>query len=308
VDLAFPTFNSSLLTFNSPGIYALTLSESDTTPITQCFGKTDFPVRIWPQPTANQILGTDSLCVDGNEELKIKNEESESQYSWNASLGTIEYQQPNGGKVNYRAEFESPADFTSVRITSLETSEKGCLGPENEKTLIVESAPIPKIGVPARSLEWKALQNQAYEVIGRHGSYFEWQAENGDVTGGQGTPSVSVNWQIDRHTYRLKVRELTHIGCIGETDYQVIPYDSALFVPNLITPNGDSKNDVFRIENLHFYPAMRLEIYDRWGKRVFESDRYQNNWPTEPISAGVYFYYLQATGSKATKGNLLVVE
>ena len=67
-------------------------------------------------------------------------------------------------------------------------------------------------------------------------------------------------------------------------------------IPNLITPNNDGRNETFEIFNLpikHY-----LEIYDRWGQKVFESSEYKNDWHGEE---GVY-YYLLNTKEKAYKG------
>jgi len=48
-----------------------------------------------------------------------------------------------------------------------------------------------------------------------------------------------------------------------------------LKIPNGFSPNGDGINDVFMIRNLQIlYPNFKLEIYNRWGNRVY---KYQHN-------------------------------
>ena len=59
------------------------------------------------------------------------------------------------------------------------------------------------------------------------------------------------------------------------------------FVPNFISPNGDGKNDVFEIRA---DGEINLNIYNRWGKPVYQDDDYQNNWGSEDLASGVYFY------------------
>lgn len=46
---------------------------------------------------------------------------------------------------------------------------------------------------------------------------------------------------------------------------------------NLVTPDGDGKNDYFIIDNIRKYPNNRVEIYNRWGVRVFETTNYDFN-------------------------------
>ncbi|WP_165784640.1 T9SS type B sorting domain-containing protein [Solitalea longa] len=73
-------------------------------------------------------------------------------------------------------------------------------------------------------------------------------------------------------------------------------------VPNMITPNGDGKNDVFKVPNIASFPANELTIMDRWGNRVFTIKGYQNDWSGEGLPEGTYFYVL-----KITVGNKLKV-
>jgi gliding motility-associated-like protein len=43
---------------------------------------------------------------------------------------------------------------------------------------------------------------------------------------------------------------------------------------NLVTPNGDGDNDVFVIRNIEMYPDNSVEIYNRWGVKVFGVEGY----------------------------------
>ena len=54
-----------------------------------------------------------------------------------------------------------------------------------------------------------------------------------------------------------------------ESDY--IP---RLEVYELVTPNGDQKNDYLIIRGIEDYPDNKLKIYNRWGVLVFESNGY----------------------------------
>lgn len=65
-----------------------------------------------------------------------------------------------------------------------------------------------------------------------------------------------------------------------------------LFIPNVITPNGDGSNDFFVIEDLDKYPLNELVIYNRYGREVFSQVGYENGWNGNDLSAGVYFYRL----------------
>lgn len=89
------------------------------------------------------------------------------------------------------------------------------------------------------------------------------------------------------------------IGCQVSKEIEVLK-DDALFVPSLFTPNGDGKNDRFEIRNLP--PASKLEVRDRWGKEVFKSSDYQNDWDGKDQENGTYFWNLNIPGSAERNG------
>jgi gliding motility-associated-like protein len=59
------------------------------------------------------------------------------------------------------------------------------------------------------------------------------------------------------------------------------------FVPNFISPNNDGKNDVFEIRT---DGPIDLNIYNRWGRPVYQVNNYQNDWGPKDLTSGVYYY------------------
>ena len=79
--------------------------------------------------------------------------------------------------------------------------------------------------------------------------------------------------------------------------------DRTLVFPNVITPNGDTFNDVFKIEHLAFYPQSALTVFNRWGRVVYAAADYRNTWGDAPdVAAGVYFFVFEPKGGPVTKG------
>lgn len=60
---------------------------------------------------------------------------------------------------------------------------------------------------------------------------------------------------------------------------------------NVLTPNEDGVNDKFRIDCVQS-DGWKLEVYNRWGNKVYSSDNYQNNWDCAGLVEGVYYYLL----------------
>ncbi len=69
---------------------------------------------------------------------------------------------------------------------------------------------------------------------------------------------------------------------------KTIKYLDAL--PNIVTPNNDGKNDFIDF-SVYQFPTMQLDIYNRWGNKIFESNNPNSTWqPT--CDDGTYFYIL----------------
>ncbi len=87
-------------------------------------------------------------------------------------------------------------------------------------------------------------------------------------------------------------------------------------VPNAFTPNGDGKNDVFKIINQKFVKLIDFSIYDRWGKRVYHNtydsqQGWDGNYNGVPQDMGVYFYSIVIEtpdgNTKYLKGDLTLI-
>jgi hypothetical protein len=101
-------------------------------------------------------------------------------------------------------------------------------------------------------------------------------------------------------TYQLTVDN----GCVKITDevQVIIATLGESVIQNVVTSNGDGKNDHFLLPP--GVESSSLLIYNRWGEKVFSAEEYQNDWPSENLSAGVYFYTLQGECMPAWKGTI----
>lgn len=74
------------------------------------------------------------------------------------------------------------------------------------------------------------------------------------------------------------------------------------FVPNVFTPNGDPINPTFGPSILCKVNDYQLQIYNRWGERLFETNNPDNRWDGTFMGAdvpqGVYFWILSYSGKE----------
>jgi len=79
-----------------------------------------------------------------------------------------------------------------------------------------------------------------------------------------------------------------------------------VFVPNIITPNGDAYNEYLVVEGVTATDCA-LTIYSRWGQQVYQVSSYRQDWNAQQLPAGLYYYCLQPQGKPAVRGWVEVV-
>jgi len=83
-----------------------------------------------------------------------------------------------------------------------------------------------------------------------------------------------------------------------------------ILIPNVITPNNDNSNDIFKIEGVGI-TSLTGKIYNRWGKLLFEWGDFNSGWSGDNSSEGSYFYILEVTFKNNTseifKGSVLLL-
>jgi len=97
---------------------------------------------------------------------------------------------------------------------------------------------------------------------------------------------------VDR-TYTLTVTDVR--GCIAQ-DTILIKVAPVLKINNTFTPNGDGVNDYWVITGLVAYVNATVDIFDRYGQKVFHSIGYPKAWDGtingRPVPTGVYYYVI----------------
>lgn len=106
-----------------------------------------------------------------------------------------------------------------------------------------------------------------------------------------------------------------------KTDWLI---EGDVVIYNLVSKNDDSKNDYFLIDNIYKFPNNTVQIFNRWGVKVYETTNYDStgNGTTnvfrgysegrgtiakkEPLPTGTYYYvvsyeYKDASGTRMIK-------
>ncbi|MDX2245837.1 MAG: PKD domain-containing protein [Bacteroidia bacterium] len=122
-----------------------------------------------------------------------------------------------------------------------------------------------------------------------------------------GTVPGSVNEYIDEKTdlpqgsycYRVTAWEAGGNEQSSLSNEVCVVVDPLLYFPNAFTPNYDLINDRFVIPGA-FIAQFRMEIFSRWGQKIFETDSQEEGWDGTADGAavpeGVYVFKVNGVG------------
>ena len=81
---------------------------------------------------------------------------------------------------------------------------------------------------------------------------------------------------------------------------------------NILSPNGDGKNDTWIVKDIQSYPNNTVKVYDRAGRIIYSKHTYANDWngtyQGNTLAEGTYYYVIDlGTGDDAIKGFVTIV-
>ncbi|MDH5474302.1 MAG: PKD domain-containing protein [Cyclobacteriaceae bacterium] len=261
--------------YTSPGTYVIRLKAIDQN---TCIGIDEASVSV--VVFEGNFLVNDGTTLCSGDEFKLEAYGGSKYYWYNKGVTFSSYEQ---------FPIVHPVDTTTYYVY-IEDELKGCghldsvlvnVIPEVKANFIIEQNyncfEIPEINILNES---------------KNASTYLWDF-------GDGTTSTEElpQHQYDSGVYNVNLRAINDI-CSDETSY--IINMAPVKVYNVISPvTSIGVNDYFFIESPF---SIQLILLNRWGKVVFESDNYENNWNAEGEPAGVYFYNVSIDGKQQCKG------
>lgn len=106
------------------------------------------------------------------------------------------------------------------------------------------------------------------------------------------------------YCYRITAYEYRGNSAISVSNEVCVQPEPYIYTANAFTPNGDGFNDEF-VVGMSFVGQVSIEIYNRWGKKVFVASSLDEPWNGQtleglPAPEGVYVFKIDATGYNGT--------
>jgi len=257
--------DSITITYENPGIYPVVLTATD---INTCTRVSQAKGTITVYDYDFDIMPEDSICYGTGIEL--------------SASGGINYQWTPAESL------ENPS--TSNPIASPDTStvyhvnivdHNGCIGTDSVLVRV-----IPRIQAAfavEKVFDCHEPPHIKFLNQSEGASFYTWNFGDGNKS-----EEMEPTHQFAPSDSSKNFNVILQAGESFCTNSTTVPVSSVSpFVPNVITPNSDGKNDAFQIRA---DGEASLQIFNRWGLNVYKSDNYQNDWQGGDLASGVYFY------------------
>ena len=257
---AITTTTASQLTVTAPAVYTATVTNS-TTGCSAPAGNSITVTQLFA-PKASFVY--DSYCV--NKPITFTNQ------SIVTTSGPVNYAWSDN---NGNSSTGSNASFTYSSVggysVKLKVIPQVCpnIADSSTKVIPVESA-IPGVRYPRID----AVVNNPTPLQARSfGSAYLWSPGTGISNTAIANPTVKIKTESN---YTVQITVVS--GCTTTDTVLVRAFDVNIYVPNVFSPNGDGINDVLYVNLINIKQLKFFRIYDRWGKKLFETNDPTQGW------------------------------
>jgi len=204
------------------------------------------------------------------------------------------YNALTGGTGSPIAPTPSTASVGMVSYYVTQTLAGGCESSRKEVDVTIK--PPPKVGIAPITTSLCAGNVIALEAYGA--TTYQWSPATGLSNSGIADPELRLQNNIQ---YTVTGTDANGCTASAEVVLDINPNCLLYSVPDAFSPNGDGKNDVFRVKTGDDPKSFSLIVFNRFGGKVFESSNVGIGWDGmiggNSAPTGTYVYVLQATMS-----------
>jgi len=136
-----------------------------------------------------------------------------------------------------------------------------------------------------------------------------------------GAGEYSFNWSDGQQTQNAQnlepgVHSVTvtdENNCDKSFEFEIpYNYDECLSIPTVFTPNNDGKNDTWVITGMEAYSNANVQVFNKWGKRLFEQNGLYEPWDGtykgSALPAETYYYIIDLNnGDEPYTGTITIL-
>lgn len=299
-------------TYSTSGTHTTTLIVKNSFNCYDTISKTvtvyNLPNTAW---TYSRTCSGSTLLMNFTDNSTIASPDTIKSYYWDfGGMGTSTLQSPA----------QTFSASGSYNITHIVTSKKGCT---NTVVQTISVTPRPEAGFYYSNLGgFNVGSTVEFYDTSKYAVSWSWNFDYNNVPFTSTIPSPT-NIYYNNGTYTVVLIVKDQFGCADTVKsylkISTVKNDVNELIPNAISPNGDGKNDIWNLTFIEtYYPNAEIEIYNRWGQRLFHSTGYKISWDGTfegaPLPVATYYYIINLNDPKRNeedniyKGTILLMK
>jgi gliding motility-associated-like protein len=278
----------------APGNYTITVRDINNGCISSAISPA---ITAQPLPSVRPIVGTTETYCQRDQAVPLR--ALGNNLRW--------YSSPSGGTGSANAPVPSTASAGTVNYYVTQQLTGFCESPRVAIPVSVRPLPVADAGPDKEIIEGQRVEIEGnasgnnIDILWTTGIYLS----NAKIENPFASPEVST-------TYRITVTSAD--GCVATDEMRItVKLPKALEIPNAFSPNGDGFNDRWVIKNIDEYPNAVVQIFNRYGKQVFEITGYSNSnaWDGKvsgvDLPVGPYYYIIKPNSKKRSISGVISI-
>jgi len=272
--------------FNTPAAAPAGVYYIKGTALSGCFDTEPVTVTVNPLPQLNFTSSSEPMCM--NESRTLTANPAGGTFSVEEGAGSISTNILSAtGPGTVKIVYTYTDICTNIAVQIIE----------------VDEPPVPIPG-PDQVLEYAFETEMAAELSGSQTGEWLLISGEGQISDISSPVTKITGLKIGENVFEWEVRSG---NCEASAEMKITVND--LFIPSVITPNGDGKNDFFKINASDVNTG--LIVFNRWGNIEYTNSNYQNDWDGKNNNGNdmpndTYYYVIKFENGLMKKGTVLI--
>jgi gliding motility-associated-like protein len=252
------------------------------------------------KPIAQFAVAPDTLCQGAD------NVFTDQSTSVNSTITKWEYNFGDGTSSDQQNPVKRYASPGYYNVTLFVTNSAGCASNDFSKRVTVYLQPVidagPSFVVPeGTEVKFNPKANDSTVLT------FHWSPGSGLTNANALRPTLLA---MRNGTYTLTA---IGQGSCTASDFLTVKILKPVNIPNAFSPNGDGIHDKWEITNLIDYPGATVEVFNRYGQRIYYSAGYGTPWDGKVngtvLPVATYYYVIHLKNGFAPRtGSVTIVK
>ncbi|MEM9721636.1 MAG: PKD domain-containing protein [Bacteroidota bacterium] len=264
-----------------------------------CTDTSSVPLQVIPLPVSDFFSSSTAGCVNFTVAF-MENTQDAISLIWDFGDNS-----PFSNEANPIHNYSIPGNY-QVSLTAI--GPQGCEAVSESLEIQVSDTSFANFSSTPLPIDTLTIPNADVQFVDASLNPVSWFWKFGDgKISTEKSPKHSF-WQPGEYDVVLVITDSN--GCVSQKQLGTyVVLNPRLFIPNVFTPNFDGIEDTYKIIYSGSDPV-KTQIFDRWGKKVYEGEGAENEWDGffngEWVPEGVYFYDIRI-GSEQYKGNVTLL-